>query len=100
MKIAENDRLSISLGVVTRWGSHLKMLTKLRERKLPILSVIFSNDPDVKEFVDPRLKDITDSDLSENANLFWCRINDLIEIISPVCKALTKLEGDGSISLL
>eukprot|EP01127_Copromyxa_protea_P010323 TRINITY_DN2511_c0_g1_i5.p1 TRINITY_DN2511_c0_g1~~TRINITY_DN2511_c0_g1_i5.p1 ORF type:complete len:594 (-),score=80.92 TRINITY_DN2511_c0_g1_i5:2252-4033(-) len=88
-----NQRVGHSLGVITRWGSHFKMLHKLITRREKIMAILHSNDPIVREFIHQDLEDTA-------TPTFWRMALDFEALVKPIDTALTKLEADGSIGVV
>uniref|UniRef100_A0A6P7FVL0 Uncharacterized protein LOC114331563 n=4 Tax=Diabrotica virgifera virgifera TaxID=50390 RepID=A0A6P7FVL0_DIAVI len=82
-------RVSLSLPVKTRWGSHVKCLQDLTKCKSVLQRLAISPD-----------KTIQDRIRSAKANLldegFWINSSALVELLKPITEAITRLEGDSS----
>jgi hypothetical protein len=74
----------------TRWGSHLQQFKKLFSNCQAILAVL--QNPVACEYIDDILHEYCFD------SYFWLALSGLIDILTPLTKKLTILEGDMNVS--
>jgi len=84
------DRLGIPIGNLTRWGSNFASINTLLGLKPEILKVCGLKE--AEDYVSQELKDICFN------QSFWKQLSDLKELIEPIARRITLLEGDNYIS--
>lgn len=89
--VTPKQRVGHSLGVITRWGSHLNMLQKLFTRRPQIVSVMAT--PQAVNYIHEDLE-------SKMSGDFWLRLGDFLNLVKPIADTLKRLEGDGCIGVV
>jgi len=77
MGLLPDLRVGHTLGVITQWGSHVRMLQKLRDWCPYIMAVINTNDAVTQCFVHDELEGTTTAE-------FWAELSDLLVLIKPI----------------
>lgn len=81
------DRISLKVPGKTRWGSHLLCLESLQSNKVALQTLVVSEK--AQSYLKPEIKKrILDDDV------FWVRINKMIELIKPIVRMITTLESN------
>lgn len=86
-KDKKGTSLSLKLPVVTRWGSVLQCLDSLANCKFALKILV------VTEEINNKLSSTVKKNCLDD-EIFWKKVEKLIEILTPIVKWITKLEGD------
>jgi len=80
----------VTTPVITRWGSHLKQYKKILTLQPQIVSVV--TNPDASAYVSEELREVIFS------WSFWESLRLLVEVLTPLCKAVAAVEADSNVS--
>lgn len=89
IKIELKVNVSLSLPVITRWGSHLMFLKNLLNAKTVLENLCVTKD----DFLNKKISEVKIKKFIFDET-FWDNIQELINLISPICKWITLLESD------
>jgi len=84
-----NGRVAIPIGVVTRWGSHMKTLQRLSDRRPNIMCVL--NNPLAIPYIPDGLNGV-------DWPGFWNSISECLIILKKLTEALVSFQADDTIS--